>query len=76
VAVSRPQTVWSIGDDSLDPHQFSDHQLAVGTTHAPEFQIVVDESGQVRLSCDRHQVRTLLLLPGHAGTAPAELRGE
>lgn len=76
VVADDPGETRSVGADFLDPHQFIDHQPAVGTTHAPEFRIVVDESGRVWLSCGRHQVRTLLLLPGHAGTGPAGLRGE
>lgn len=45
MAGSRPQIVWPIGGDSLDPHQFSDHQLAVSTTRAPEFRIGMGDPG-------------------------------
>lgn len=39
----RPQIAWSIGDDSLDPRQFSDRWFAAGPDRVPEFRVGVDD---------------------------------
>lgn len=40
---TRPGIAWSIGDDSLDPHQFSDRWFAAGTDRVPEFLVGTDD---------------------------------